>query len=148
MKVSNVAQRLAEHLRTFTGEAEHLAELDRIHHAIYQKPHVVYECRDHNDEVIYVGMTLNVQSRMAAHRSTDSFWRETSTITLHHVWSRPEADDLETMLIQRYQPRWNTMKKQPGYSSREPFWWIWPAPTPPIMRVASESGGPEQMSAF
>lgn len=100
------------------------AVLDRsLAHGLPKKPGV-YIMRDDRGEIVYVGKAKNLRSRVSSYysqpigitRKMDGLIEHVTRIDHEIVGSELEALHLESQLIRRYQPRYNTaLKKSEHY---------------------------------
>lgn len=65
----------------------------------------------HEDELLYVGITLNIDQRLAAHRTQKTWWNDVTRVGLEMHDSRESADHAETVAIQTENPRYNEAPK-------------------------------------
>lgn len=77
--------------------------------------HYVYRCYDHNDRLIYVGVTKNVPQRMTLHRNrqSDSRWwqDQVAEVSVKEYGNRRDAEAMEEEAILTENPRWNVKIK-------------------------------------
>lgn len=71
----------------------------------------VYVLRSIENEVLYVGISVNVYQRLDQHRAEKPWWYEVSSIGLTHYDERSDALDAEAALIQTLRPRYNRSLK-------------------------------------
>lgn len=71
------------------------------------KTHALYRFFGHDEELLYVGITMNPAGRWPKHRSDKPWWAEVATITVETFESRREALDAETEAIKTEHPRHN-----------------------------------------
>jgi predicted GIY-YIG superfamily endonuclease len=67
----------------------------------------VYRLRDADGELLYVGISWSVAARIAAHRTSQSWWREVATIDVEEFKNRGAALDAEARAIRTEHPRYN-----------------------------------------
>src|SRR5437016_411557 len=76
----------------------------------------VYLVYDHQDELIYVGKAKNLKRRLSQYRNTlrrkkhrrmRGIVNEATRIEIHRSETDLDACLTETMLVQKYRPRWN-----------------------------------------
>lgn len=67
----------------------------------------VYRLRDANGELLYVGISWSAAARIAAHRTSQSWWSEVATIDVEEFKSRGAALEAETRAIRTEHPRYN-----------------------------------------
>lgn len=72
-------------------------------------PHVLYRFWDAKGELLYIGITLRLAGRIAAHRIEKEWWSSVSRITIEHHESRPSALEAEAAAIRAERPRWNVI---------------------------------------
>jgi len=68
---------------------------------------VVYWLLDVEDNVLYVGFTMSLKSRMASHSCTKAWWPSVASVAHTGVMSREEALRVEREDILALQPRYN-----------------------------------------
>ena len=71
------------------------------------RPHDVYSCFSSDGELLYVGMTSDLTTRLLNHKYATSWWGQVARVTHTTVQNRPAARDLERNLIQSQAPRFN-----------------------------------------
>lgn len=76
-------------------------------HRLENRANVLYRMYDAKDGLLYIGITTNLEDRMADHRGFKGWWREVSTIKLEHFPTRSSAEDAERLAIETEVPRWN-----------------------------------------
>jgi excinuclease UvrABC nuclease subunit len=74
--------------------------------------HYVYVAWDFSDpdEVLYVGMSSKVVSRLAQHSTDSLWWIEASHVDLHECPSRKAAEEMEAAMIERLDPHYNVVR--------------------------------------
>jgi len=95
------------------------AVLDRSHLASIPHAPGVYIMRDPEDRVLYVGKAKNLRKRVASYysqplgytRKMDGLLETLSKIDVEVVGTELEALILESQLIRRYRPRFNTVQR-------------------------------------
>lgn len=75
----------------------------------------VYLLRDKNDEVVYVGQSKNVLSRLGAHASDKNKRPHMETVEMIWCRSKEDMDRIERELIVAHTPRFNTVHKPKQY---------------------------------
>lgn len=70
-------------------------------------PTVLYRCYNAAGELLYVGVSMSVKTRLAAHGRERQWWPEVARITKEHFSTRAEALDAEFDAITSGQPRYN-----------------------------------------
>ena len=60
-----------------------------------------------NNELLYVGISLNVFARLSQHKRDKSWWDEITEITVKHYDTRDEALDAEAKAIKESGPKYN-----------------------------------------
>lgn len=68
----------------------------------------VYRCLNAAGEVIYVGVTSGLNARLGRHKKVSPWWSEVDVVRYGPFLPRPEAEDMETELIDLIQPKHNT----------------------------------------
>ena len=74
----------------------------------------VYTARDVAGNVLYVGVTRNVERRMKAHRRSSRWWRLHSTLEVEEFATLEEAADAEDRAICRHDPPFNVRGGHPA----------------------------------
>lgn len=69
--------------------------------------HVLYRMYGPDRRLLYIGLTTNLEDRLADHRSMKRWWREVATIELEHFSTRPEAVEAERRAIIDEVPEYN-----------------------------------------
>ncbi len=69
----------------------------------------VYLLFDVADELIYVGMTVNLDMRFGTHAVTKPWWPEVARREIEWYETRPAAERREASLIAKHHPRHNTI---------------------------------------
>lgn len=59
------------------------------------------------DELLYVGISLNVFARLSQHRRDKDWWDEITEITVTHFETREKALDAEAKAIKEQNPKYN-----------------------------------------
>jgi hypothetical protein len=78
-----------------------------------RRPAYIYVIQDDEGDVLYVGKSVNPESRLTTHRRTKEWWPETGMLTLLAVWAedRSAADALafliEAIAIRDAGPKFN-----------------------------------------
>lgn len=67
----------------------------------------VYIARDVNGEALYVGASVDIDSRLDAHRTSSPWWSQVASIERVEAASRSLALLRERELIRELQPAWN-----------------------------------------
>ena len=60
-----------------------------------------------NNELLYVGISLNYFARLSQHRRDKDWWDEVTEITVKHYDTREEALDAEAKSIKKDNPKYN-----------------------------------------
>jgi DNA polymerase-3 subunit epsilon len=113
----NAASRPSRPVRKPVGRGR--AVLDKSHLADIPQASGVYIMRDADERVLYVGKAKNLRKRVASYysqplgytRKMDGLLETLSAIEVHVVGSELEALILESQLIRRYRPRFNTVQR-------------------------------------
>lgn len=74
---------------------------------------VLYRMFDTNGDLLYVGITMDVESRFRDHRREKQWWPEVRTITLEHFSDRATLKSAEQAAILREQPMFNVQNRTP-----------------------------------
>lgn len=69
--------------------------------------HALYRFFNDDDELLYIGITLNVSSRFRGHARDKPWWTEVHRITLEHYADRPTVLVAEAAAIRAEKPRYN-----------------------------------------
>lgn len=72
------------------------------------EPHSVYTISE-NGKILYIGMTVNIRSRMYDHKTGSSFWSESCECTVEVLPTRRAALNRERELIKQLKPPFNKM---------------------------------------
>jgi RNA polymerase subunit RPABC4/transcription elongation factor Spt4 len=72
--------------------------------------HVVYRFYDEADDLLYVGLSMNVPLRFASHRDDKPWWIVVRRITLQPCLDRGEARVIEAKAIQEECPKHNIQR--------------------------------------
>jgi excinuclease UvrABC nuclease subunit len=70
-------------------------------------PHSVYRFYNADGELLWVGCTANLFSRLLSHRSGSPFHTQIASVQLEHFDSRTEARAAETAYIETLRPAYN-----------------------------------------
>lgn len=73
----------------------------------WQRPATLYRLFDQDGTLLYVGATLNVFSRLAAHRSRQPWFFEVARVELEHFEERADALRAEARAIEEEEPKHN-----------------------------------------
>lgn len=98
-----------EYVKWWNRHSETYKEYQRNYHKEYREKHkgyYIYMFVNKDGEVVYIGKTTNIYSRMAYHKCTREYWEEGYTI-LYHEFKGINDDiliDLEQMLIELLKP--------------------------------------------
>jgi predicted GIY-YIG superfamily endonuclease len=80
---------------------------------IYLEPHVVYRIYDKAGDLLYVGVTVDFETRMQYHRSRSAWFPGYSHHELTEYPDRWKAESAETAAIMNEQPRHNQAQAKP-----------------------------------
>lgn len=75
--------------------------------------YALYRFFDPYTALLYVGITNNLQRRVADHRSQQLWWREVASITIQKFGSREELAAAEARVIAEEKPRYNIVGSDP-----------------------------------
>lgn len=75
----------------------------------------VYICKDKDDNVIYVGRSQNIDSRMSSHQDNDYWWNKVNNITVAKLKSKTDMAIYEIYYINKFKPKYNTKDKFEDY---------------------------------
>ena len=67
----------------------------------------VYKFYDDEQNLLYVGISLNVFARLSQHKRDKDWWDEITNIKVQHTDTREDALDLEARLIKDEEPKYN-----------------------------------------
>jgi len=82
--------------------------LDRIREdELVPLNHILYRLYDKDGELLYVGITSDVVSRMAGHRADKFWWEEVAEKRFEYMESRAELEAAERIAIIRERPLYN-----------------------------------------
>lgn len=76
--------------------------------------HELYRFYDVQGELLYVGITGNIQNRMGQHRATQAWWDLVGTMTVQRFDSRKESEIAERTAIRDESPIFNTARHSPS----------------------------------
>jgi hypothetical protein len=76
-------------------------------HRLEHRQNVLYRMFNADDVLLYVGITTNLEDRLADHRIFKGWWRDVVTIRLEHFGTRSEAEAAEILAIDTEHPLWN-----------------------------------------
>lgn len=74
--------------------------------------HVLYRFFDADDQLLYVGMTMDPGTRWKAHGRNKSWWAEVKKITLEHFDSYEAVADAEIAAIDAENPLYNVVRTE------------------------------------
>lgn len=69
--------------------------------------HVLYRMFNHNNILVYVGITNTPRGRIGNHRDGKWWWPNIATITMQRFGTREELEKAERDEIRKYEPRYN-----------------------------------------
>lgn len=72
-----------------------------------RRPHAPYRFYDAAGELLYVGITASLPSRLGGHRSDKPWWTEVANVRVEHFADRASVLQAEKSAIARERPRWN-----------------------------------------
>jgi predicted GIY-YIG superfamily endonuclease len=70
-------------------------------------PHALYRFYDRTDVLLYVGITMNLPTRMFKHKGTKPWWTSIADIQVEHFATRGEALTAERKAIREERPLYN-----------------------------------------
>lgn len=73
-------------------------------------PFTLYRLYDKNEELLYIGKTINISMRISQHRYSKSWWEEVRSIGLTHFDSISELSRAERIAIKSEDPLYNRVK--------------------------------------
>lgn len=76
----------------------------------------LYRLYNSSDELLYVGITKDLFSRLSAHRDSKSWWSEVDYYSVKEFRTREEAEALEASLIATAEPEYNQI---PGIKPKD-----------------------------
>ena len=76
-----------------------------------KKDYYVYKFFDEKDEVIYVGLTNNINNRISSHKSGSDFWGLINRIEYAKCKNSTDMRITELILINYYNPKYNKRDK-------------------------------------
>lgn len=89
--------------------------------------HFLYRMFSLDDELLYVGITLDPSLRFRDHRNKKDWWPEVAKITLEHFDSRKGAADAERAAVRHESPVFNSIRFNETRVSK----------TPPVVTIAT-----------
>lgn len=75
------------------------------------RPHVLYRMYDSARQLLYVGITANIEARFADHRDDKPWWSDVSSIDLQHFTSREAVERAEQRAIKAERPLFNVLHR-------------------------------------
>jgi predicted GIY-YIG superfamily endonuclease len=123
------------------------------------RPHGLYRFFDHEGVLLYVGITVNLPTRLASHADEKPWWTNVARMTVEYHPSRDLVLDAERLAIATERPLhnvqhnrragsiprpisrrqggpqlpgWTYMSRASGYTRTGPFWLDWEASCDPI----------------
>ena len=98
---------------------------------MYMQETILYRLYDHTEQLLYIGITTHLPSRIGQHKRTKKWWPEVRDITIEHHATRQQAEQHERDAIKNENPKYNVTGKgglrlprrpwrifQPGYQSQ------------------------------
>jgi DNA-directed RNA polymerase subunit N (RpoN/RPB10) len=79
---------------------------------------IVYRAYDAQGQLLYVGKSIGLLTRLRDHRSTDKWWKAISRLELEHFDSPEDAFVREAQLIHELKPPYNKMIGH-GWNARD-----------------------------
>lgn len=76
------------------------------------KPGCVYRIYDADDNLLYVGCSIGLPSRISSHERFQEWWPEVARITVEHYEDRATALDHELLAIQTEHPQHNVVHRK------------------------------------
>lgn len=70
-------------------------------------PHVLYRFWNADNELLYIGITVHLPTRLTQHRAEKDWWAEVTAITLEHYNTREDVLAAERAAIEAEWPIWN-----------------------------------------
>jgi predicted GIY-YIG superfamily endonuclease len=84
-------------------------------------PHILYRMFDADGDLLYIGMTNDIEFRLYMHANTKYWWRDVASISLNQdSASRRELEDAERAAIKAECPRYNVMHNDERFRRRPP----------------------------
>lgn len=90
-------------LKTLSAHHRALAREDEL----VPLNHVLYRLYNNIGELLYVGITSDVVTRMAGHRADKRWWSEVADKKFEYFYTRAELEAVERLAIIREKPRYN-----------------------------------------
>jgi hypothetical protein len=94
------------------------------------KSHALYCMYGPERRLLYIGLTTNLEDRLADHRSMKRWWEDVATIEIEHFPTRAGAVEAERRAIIDEVPQWNVTN---GYAPAEGA-----HPRPPAHRIEEQ----------
>lgn len=79
---------------------QYIERVDARNRSIEAAPHYVYRAFDSYGLLLYIGCSLNVERRLAAHRAQSSWHRFAETVGVWGPYSKAHARELESQAIE------------------------------------------------
>ena len=98
----------------------------------------LYQCHSHSDQIIYVGITSNLNMRMRQH-SEKAWFREVAWVESKEFDSREAAATEEAALIRELQPRYNKAHNPAARKYQKPKVTVSRSPQRPKLVPISEA---------
>jgi len=86
---------------------------------IANAPTALYRLYSHTGNLLYVGVTDHLKTRLAAHAKEKPWWPEVVRKTVTWYPSKPEAEDAEALAIREERPAHNVMEPVPRGAVRK-----------------------------
>lgn len=76
------------------------------------RPHALYRFFDRTGDLLYIGITASIPSRLVAHRDDKPWWTHVVDIRVEHFDNRPDVLAAEKAAIKAERPKWNVQHNQ------------------------------------
>ncbi len=74
-----------------------------------ERPHALYRFFGHNGQLLYLGITASLPSRLIGHRDDKPWWTDVADIKVEHYPDRPSVLAAERAAIRAERPLWNVI---------------------------------------
>jgi len=82
-------------------------DIDFVHFDMIEKENILYKIFNCDNEIIYIGITIDFQSRIKDHKYTKDWWSEVSYIRKTKYKNRFKVLEAEKRAIKKYNPVFN-----------------------------------------
>lgn len=97
----------------------------------------LYRFYDHDDDLLYVGITMDPPARFRSHRQTKDWWGDVACIRLEQFGSRTQALDAEKCAIKKEHPRYNVQHSERMPMAEDERFRGWRGGPPNVVEIAA-----------